>query len=58
MPNLSGILSRFDGCSDVSIYQLPPPGSILNNGEPKNMDLARGVARSFECPGLKYPIQK
>lgn len=58
MPNLSGILSGFDGCSDVSIYQLPPPGSILNNGEPKNMDLARGVARSFECPWSKIPDTK
>lgn len=49
MPNLAHLLSGYDECSDVSIYQQPAPGSILNNGEPKGMALARGIPRLFDC---------
>lgn len=49
MPNLASTLSVTDNCSAVSIYQLPAPGSILNDGVGNELGLASGSPRSFTC---------
>ncbi len=55
MPNLATALAGHDNCSDVSIYQLPAPGSILNDGDPSAPGLARGINRPYMCEFLKEP---
>ena len=55
MPNLASTLAGYDNCSDVSIYQLPAPGSILNDGNPSAPGLARGISRTYTCEFLKEP---
>ncbi len=55
MPNLATALAGNDNCSDVSIYQLPAPGSILNDGDPSAPGLARGINRPYMCEFLKEP---
>lgn len=49
MPNLASSLRTTDNCSAVSIYQLPAPGSILNDGVSHELGLASGAMRSFTC---------
>lgn len=55
MPNVASLLSGLDNCSDVSIYQLPAPGSILNDGNQHVPGLARGIPRSSTCELMKEP---
>ena len=55
MPNLASALAGYDNCGDVSIYQLPAPGSILNDGNPSAPGLARGISRTYTCEFLKEP---
>lgn len=49
MPNLAASLTSSENCSAVSIYQLPAPGSVLNNGAAKSIGLAQGPPRIFNC---------
>lgn len=52
MPNLTTSLAWADGCtslSNLSIYQFPAPGSILNDGVDNEIGLARGPARTYTC---------
>ena len=49
MPNLASTLSIAENCSAISIYQLPKPGNILNDGVENYPGLASGVERIFTC---------
>ncbi|MBK6391470.1 MAG: hypothetical protein KBF75_14545 [Saprospiraceae bacterium] len=58
MPNLASTLSIAENCSAISIYQLPKPGNILNDGVENYPGLASGVERIFTCslPNQPDPI--
>lgn len=49
MPNLAASLTVSDNCSAISVYQLPAPGSLLNDGVSHAPGLASGAPRSFTC---------
>jgi len=49
MPNLAPTLITFENCSDVTIYQLPKPGTLLNDGVSNSLGVALGTERSFSC---------
>lgn len=49
MPNLASSLSVSDNCSAISIYQLPAPGSDLNEGISNDLGLAAGDPRPYSC---------
>jgi hypothetical protein len=52
MPNLAASLAWSDGCtaaSDLTVYQFPAPGSILNDGVDDEVGLAMGPSRPYSC---------
>lgn len=52
MPNLVPDLTWLDGCttsSDLTVYQYPAPGSILNDGLDNDVGLGQGIPRSYNC---------
>jgi len=60
MPNLAFSISGdfvrgFDNCGETSMYQLPAPGSILNDGNASVPGLIIGIPRPYDCEFLKEP---